>query len=325
MLLNHRLFRFAVIFIALALCFLVYQQWAMLILWIVEAQQSFHSVLSGHIASFQENPVYYGSLLVGFSLAYGVFHAAGPGHGKAVLITYLSTQPENVKQGLRISFIAALIQSIVAIVLVSVVSIFLNQTFRQTNALGTQVELASYILVILLGVYLAGRAILGFVRSKQHAHSHNHHHVHDHQQELAHDHSHNHTHEHHECDDQCNHSYAPQEQLSVWQSASVAFSMGLRPCSGAVVVLIYANLVGVYWIGIVSTLMMGLGTGLTVAMLGWLSVVARRYLQKTVSTEHAHNHLFEQGLSLVGGVVLMVLGWSLIETTRQVVQGHPLF
>lgn len=326
MLLTHRFFRVSVICLFIVAAIIGYRYWAVLVIQIVEWQQTFHALLSQHIQSFQEEPLRYGVLLAGVSLAYGVFHAAGPGHGKAVLITYLSTQKENVTQGLKISFAAAVLQALVAIVLVSIVSIFLNQTFRQTNALGTQVELASYGLVILVGLYLTGRSIVQFFRkSHQHAHAHQDvHHTHDdhlnhHHEDAA------HNHEAHVHDEHCNHSYVPEAKLSFWQSASVALSMGLRPCSGAVVVLIYANLVGVYWIGIVSTLLMGLGTGLTVALLGWLSVIARRYLQNTISTDHEHNHRFEQILSFTGGIILIVLGWSLIQATLTIVEGHPLF
>lgn len=300
--------------------------WQPLVMFIVESQQQFHQALSNHIKDFQEDPLYFGSVLALVSLAYGIFHAAGPGHGKAVLVTYLTTQKETARRGIRISFAAALLQSIVAIVLVGVVSVLLNETFKRTNALGNQVEQASYLLVLLVGVYLSGRTLWRWARSKKtdnghHTHSHSHAH-HDH----GGSHEHHHDHEH---GDHCNHTYVPvAEKQSMWQTLAVIFSMGMRPCSGAVVVLIYAQLVGVFWVGITATLLMGLGTGATVALLGWFAISARDWLQKHFALSESHSHHSHQlgnTVSLLGGLILIGLGWSLFQTSRQILEAHPLF
>lgn len=302
--------------------------WQPLVMFIVESQQQFHQALSNHIKDFKENPLYFGGVLALVSLAYGIFHAAGPGHGKAVLVTYLTTQKETARRGIRISFAAALLQSIVAIALVGVVSILLNETFKRTNTLGNQVEQASYLLVLLVGVYLSSRTLWRWFRSHKvddghHSHSHT---QHDHNDGDSHEHHHEHHHKH---GDHCNHTYVPvAEKQSVWQTLAVIFSMGMRPCSGAVVVLIYAQLVGVFWVGITATLLMGLGTGATVALLGWLAISARDWLQKhfALSESHSHHtHRLSNLVSLIGGLVLIGLGWSLYETSRQIMEAHPLF
>jgi ABC-type nickel/cobalt efflux system permease component RcnA len=55
--------------------------------WINAYQQEFYRSLTGALKAMRED----GSklwVLIGLSFAYGVFHAAGPGHGKAVIVLY---------------------------------------------------------------------------------------------------------------------------------------------------------------------------------------------------------------------------------------------
>lgn len=296
---------------------LLWWYWSPLMSAIVLAQQQFHQQLSQHIVAFQQAPFTYGASLLGLSLAYGIFHAAGPGHGKAVLMTYLATQKETVRQGVYLSFAAALVQALMAIAIVSVIAQLLSLSYRSTQSLGTQVEQISYLLVLCMGVYLSGRTVYGYWKSKkaQHIHEHQEHH-HDHKHEPHCDHN-------HEPGDACNHVVVPEQQAGWGQRFSLVIAMGARPCSGALVVLLYARIVGEYWLGIAATLLMGLGTGITVAALGWFSVVARDWLTARIGHDLGHHHA-PFWLRLSGGLILILLGWSLYSATGDVVQGHPL-
>src|ERR671929_250891 len=50
--------------------------------------------------------------LVGLSFLYGVFHAAGPGHGKAVISSYIVPNDETWTRGAVLSFASALLQAL---------------------------------------------------------------------------------------------------------------------------------------------------------------------------------------------------------------------
>ena len=327
--------------------------WYDIVSTITTFQSKFHKLLSDHIGQFNENPTTSGLLLIAISFAYGVFHAAGPGHGKAVLVTYLSTQKETLKQGIFISFSAAILQAIVAVAIVSVISLLLNQTFRTTNLMSLRAEQISYVLLMLFGLYLvvqsglkiksryglAKKKIAEPIRGHSHNHSgheHNHsHHGHDHHH-SNHDHHHDgHPSEDHPSEDHpnaghqdcCQHSYAPKESISLWQTLGVIFSMGARPCTGAIVVLIYSKVVGIYWVGVAATLLMGLGTGLTVASLGFLTIYFRERLTRLVSgdTHQHHQSLPSLLLPTFGGAVLISLGWGLFQASIAPAIQHPLF
>lgn len=272
---------------------------------IVETQRYFHKLLSTHIKAVANNTDTYGWSLLGISFAYGLFHAAGPGHGKAIIITYLASQKESIKQGVVISFLASLFQSLIAIGLIVILVLMLNLKFRDVTQTGQQVEQIGYMLIVLLGGFLALRALLSLARFRRK------------RDESVHEHEH---------DEHCNHSYVPDQKLRLTKTIGVAFSMGMRPCSGAILVLIYAQVINVFWYGVLATLAIGLGTGLALALLAALSVYARNWTQELFqsNSEHRHGSIMSEVLALVGGLLLVFLGWSLYSVAVQVSQNHPL-
>ena len=56
--------------------------------------------------------------LLGLSFLYGIFHAAGPGHGKAVISSYVVANEETWRRGVVLSFASALLQAFVAVAFV---------------------------------------------------------------------------------------------------------------------------------------------------------------------------------------------------------------
>ncbi len=315
----------------------VYWHWNALMIQIIEWQRGFHAQLATHIRAVAEDTVTYGWGLIALSFAYGVFHAVGPGHGKAVIATYLGTHRESIARGIGISMTTALLQALVAIGLVSVTVNLLRLRFSEIDNYGEEMALVSYILVMLLGLVLSASAIRRFFRLKSSrreaqlfAHSQNDQHQADHH---AHDHGHDHRHDDVHMADHCgcNHAHVPDANQSWWQTLAVISSIGIRPCSGAIVVLIYAHLVGVFHYGIAATLVMGLGTGLSVSAIALGSQYARHWLESMLSTNGegnrvAFNHaVVSISVRLAGGTLLIAMGWGLYRTAMQTSLGNPLF
>ena len=121
---RHRnyLFLFALFFTTSALAITLYIYWYSILSHIVEWQKVFHDLLATHINAITQDPVHHGTMLIALSFGYGVFHAIGPGHGKAVIVTYLGSHKESLRRGAIISLLAALFQAVIAILLVSVAS-----------------------------------------------------------------------------------------------------------------------------------------------------------------------------------------------------------
>ncbi|SSW65561.1 hypothetical protein AVE30378_01724 [Achromobacter veterisilvae] len=242
-------------------------------------QSHFYRQLTGAVRAWQaEGGAAWA--LIGLSFAYGVFHALGPGHGKAVISSYVLANRQTARNGALLALLSALIQALVAIAMVAVLAVAFNATAATMNSATRWLELASYALVTLLGAWLVWiKAIRPLLRRPARAPA------------LkgaaalraiavaAPVHVHAHGHAGHDDDCGCGHAHAPApEQVAGplnWRRAgSAILAVGLRPCSGALIVLVFALSQGFFLAGVASALAMGLGTGLTVAALACLAVAA---------------------------------------------------
>ena len=78
--------------------------------WILHEQANFYRQLSSLIrAAKADGSAAY--TLLGISFLYGVFHAAGPGHGKAVISSYMIANDETWRRGIILSFASAILQA----------------------------------------------------------------------------------------------------------------------------------------------------------------------------------------------------------------------
>ena len=81
--------------------------------------------------------------MIALGLAYGVVHAAGPGHGKAVIASYMLANERSLKRGAWLALLAALLQATVAIALVSAAAFIFNATASDMNRAANWLQLAS--------------------------------------------------------------------------------------------------------------------------------------------------------------------------------------
>lgn len=95
--------------------------------------------------------------LVGLSLLYGIFHAAGPGHGKVVLTSYMVANERALRRGIVLSFLAALFQGLVAILLVGVLALLLHATAERMRDAAALTEIANFTAIAGLGAWLVWR------------------------------------------------------------------------------------------------------------------------------------------------------------------------
>ena len=255
--------------------------------WLLAKQSEFYREMSSTIRAAKSDGSAVWTLLA-ISFAYGIFHAAGPGHGKAVISSYLVANQETARRGIVLSFASALMQSLVAVAIVAVCAWLLNATAKTMCGAEKAVEIASYALIAAFGARLVWTKGGGFMRALQAkapvpamaaaAHHHGHHNDHDH------DHGHRHDDHHHDDghvhDEHCGHSHGPDPSELAgpggWRRGFGAiFAVGVRPCSGAILVLVFALAQGLFWAGIAATFVMGLGTAITVATIAVLAVSAK--------------------------------------------------
>jgi len=292
--------------------------------WILAKQAEFYRSFSGLIRAAKSDGSAVWTLL-GLSFLYGIFHAAGPGHGKAVISSYMVASGETWRRGVVLSFVSALAQALVAIAVVSIAAGLIGVTRRTMDVTVQWIEIASYAMIAVLGLSLTwtkGRGFIAAWRGQEHAHGHTHSHSH------AHDHDHHHHHEghhhhgthdhkHHSHDDHHGHSHGPEpEELAGpggWKRGlSAIVAVGLRPCSGAILVLVFALAQGLYWAGVAATFMIGLGTAITVAAIATLAITAKNLAARFSSGGEGRGALLIRGVELAAALLVLVFGVALL-------------
>jgi nickel/cobalt transporter (NicO) family protein len=132
--------------------------------WLLSEQSALYLKISNAVrAAKQDGSAFWG--LAAISFAYGVFHAAGPGHGKAVVASYMLANERALRRGLIISFLAALLQGLVAIALIGVLAILFNATARAMNDAAAKIDTLSFAGIAGLGLWLVWSKGVAFVVS----------------------------------------------------------------------------------------------------------------------------------------------------------------
>ena len=298
--------------------------------WVATEQRAFYQSMTETLKDMRENPAA-GLTLAGLSFLYGVLHAAGPGHGKVVISSYLLARKSTLRRGIVLSFAASFVQALSALVVVGLGFLLLRQLSLSVTQTTQAFEIGSYALVAALGGWMLIRklrtltarrpASLGAAAVHGDHHHHAYHGHHDHHGHHAHhDHGHDHHHGHGEVCTSCGHAHMPGahqvEQVdSLRDALAVIFSVGLRPCSGALIVLTFAFVNQLWLAGVGSVLAMALGTAITVSALASLAVGARhaamRFAGASSRAEPVAHALEIAGALFILAVGLVLLGGAL--------------
>ncbi|MFS2222042.1 nickel/cobalt transporter [Pantoea sp. B65] len=293
----------------------LWQQWPQLLLQSVLWQKTLHQQMTALLQQVELNPQQTGLTLLGFSVIYGILHAAGPGHGKVVIATFLATHPTKVKTSLQLTLAAAVVQGLMGIALVTLLLVVLKLSSRQLHLSSYWLEKGSYLMVIALGGWLCLRALRQLWRLLRPAAS---------GRIIALrpvDHLH-----HADCG--CGHQHvADRRQLARavgWKTKTVVvLSMGLRPCSGALMMLLFSKVIGVYLWGVLSAIAMALGTALTVSAMALLVQTSRALAGRLSrhTTAAGWQKVALQSIGLAGGVVLIIAGVMLWQSAQPAIAG----
>ncbi|MGG4605206.1 nickel/cobalt transporter [Paenalcaligenes sp. Me131] len=285
-----------------------YVPWNQFFLWVLKTQAQLHRQLATTLRVVSKGGWSAAWPLIGISLLYGVFHAAGPGHGKAVITTYLGTSRTLLRRGIMLSIASSLMQGVVAILLVELLARLLGYSLRHTQQAATQLENISFAFVIALGAILALRSAhklyqywkrpkptskgLFTTGRKMQAY-------------CA------------ECGGAHQLNQAHLSQPLTWRTAiPIIMAIGLRPCTGAILVLLGAYSMDLRWVGIAAVLAMSIGTAFTVSLLATITVsfkqLALRLFQRQSGAMSQHLFYFDL-LGLLGGIVILLLGIGLLQ------------
>ncbi|MDE1992496.1 MAG: nickel/cobalt transporter [Rhizobiaceae bacterium] len=322
---------------------------APIFLYVNYEQQAFYRALTKSIEAMRQDPWQLWTL-IGLSFAYGIFHAAGPGHGKAVISSYMVANEIELKRGIVISFISAFIQGIVAVLVVGAAYFVLRGSGITMTMATNAMEITSFVMVILFGGWLLFRKLRSMIQerprrrevqlatsagpismslfddgaaspgrpmklsrfgaSQQAASQYN-------------------------CDDPahttgnglvcetCGHSHLPDpkmlsnENFSVREAWSAIVTVGLRPCSGALLVMTFSMLNGLYLGGLLSVLAMSVGTALTVSLLAIIAVFAKSTAVHFSGRGSRLSAWVGNGIEIIGALLVICTGVLLLGASLQ--------
>ena len=305
-------------------------------------QQVFERTIGGYLIGMKENP-HNAIWLIGLSFLYGILHAAGPGHGKAVIASYLLANDASLKRGIFLSFFSSILQALSAIIIILLVFFLLPGRLTQAASFLTT---GSFILVMILGLFMIWRKLKPHFQKKV---------VHTNifdsspvfESSLANASNQSTTfssnlsgtsslnakprlnyekggidHIFTGSGDICNdcgqaHMINPdivKEPLQLRPALMAIFSIGLRPCSGAIFVMSFVMLNNLWFVGVVSVLAMSLGTFITVSLLAALAVYAKSLALK-ISNRQSHFMLFKSILEWAAAIFIFLTGLSLTLTS----------
>lgn len=278
-------------------------------LWVLEGQREMTNAMTAAVRQLKDGDVVASGLVLALiSFLYGILHAVGPGHGKFVISSYALANERTVRRGILLSFMAAFVQAISAIIIVGVLAIALKATSIQIRMTEGWLETASWGLIALLGAWLLYGQVRPLVKRRAVRHGGDGHlHAHAHHGDGGHAHA---------ADGSCcghAHTASPAQLQGQWswpKAWSLALSIGIRPCTGAIGVLVFALGMGIFWAGVFATFTMAIGTAITVSALAALAVGSRELATKLAGGSGAWAGRIQSAAGIAGSALVFLLGAS---------------
>jgi nickel/cobalt transporter (NicO) family protein len=275
--------------------------------WARDQQQIYYGAMSGALNALKSGSTATAAwTLLAIGFAYGVFHAAGPGHGKVVISSWLLATENDLKRGLVVAFLSSMFQAFTAIILVTTLYFVVASVGGVVRDVTAYLESASYAMICGIGLYLAYTALRDWIKlpamKAQSAST-----------PFAFEIVHSHEDDPHVHDEHCGHAHAPEPKdlrgdWSMAKALSLSLAIGLRPCTGAILVLLAANAIGLAWAGIAATLAMGFGVFLTVSTIAIITVYGKNFALKLARGDNQKLSTIVRALKLGGGAAIAFMG-----------------
>jgi len=127
---------------------------------LVEWQHYLNSSVSSYINTVNEDGLSASAIVLAISFIYGLVHAAGPGHGKALVSFYFLSRGGSYKEAIKLGYLISIIHAFSALSITFIIYYILHELFSKTfHELSNISMLISAIMIIAVGIYLFVKAI----------------------------------------------------------------------------------------------------------------------------------------------------------------------
>ena len=269
--------------------------WTQLQFWATQEQRAFQTTMAGALRAIRAGDPFAIWTLCAATAAYGFVHAIGPGHGKVLLGGAALASGATFRRMAVLTLCASFAQSVFAILIVSAIGFGLGWATRDLVGL-TEAWLApaSALAISAIGLFLVMRGVRSWPGQQKAPHNHRHH-IHS-----------------SECG--CGHVHGPsvaevQSLGSTREAFALVASIALRPCTGALFVLVISLGMGVFWVGCLAVLAMGLGTAAFNLIVASSGVAARKLVD--LQAKGTRVRQISAGLHIVGGSMIALISLNL--------------
>jgi ABC-type nickel/cobalt efflux system permease component RcnA len=206
------------------------------------------------------------------SLVYGMFHAAGPGHGKTIVSSFFLAHNAKVKHSFMIGYLIAAVHALAALTVVLVLSYVIRGLFSTgIEQADHYIQLTTFAIIAVLGAWM----LVGRIRGTSH-----HHHAHT---------------------DNAGNGVTMRGLLGI------AIPAGAIPCPGAVAVILFALSLHMLGVSILSVVFISIGMGVTISVTGALVILAKRGAVKALAGGDEHRGTVLRRVVEIGGAAILFL------------------
>ena len=206
------------------------------------------------------------------TFTYGAIHALGPGHGKTLTFSYFLSEETNIKKGIVVGCIIGFLHATSALFLVLLLYFTMKKVqMDNIEDMSRTIKLISYALIAGLGLFLLAKKVYDIRKKKD----------------------------------------LEEGEVKLQNTNSIipfAIAVGLVPCTGATIVLLFSLSLGVLKIGMISILFMALGMASTISIVGILTILAKDKVRKVLLNKSKGYLLFQNIISITGAFLIFVLG-----------------
>lgn len=218
------------------------------------------------------------------ALAYGVLHTLGPGHGKMVVATYFLTHGAQFWRGSLVGVQVAFSHVAGAVFLVFATDIAMRQLLTDPTAQIFWVRSISYSLIILIGIFMLIQAIRHGLGQNQGGATCGH----------------------------CNHGHNTAGHTK--RETIMSWCVGAIPCTGSLLILLYAMAHNMLWLGLAMVLLIAIGMALAMIAIGWLCILGKQKIIDRYFNRQKSGHIWQIGLEVLGALAIVSIGTLLLLT-----------